>query len=442
MPYLSSVYLYIQIVVLVAIAISALRKKKERNLLTLVTIGTILVLVHGQAIWFMQKFEVDEIFSIVHLFQKISFSAISSSIQLLILFTFSFVLGSFSFFFDDFSSFPHNPRKEISPFSYFLICSWVSINCSFLVYLLGGIFMALAQPGQSIGGQTMLLIAISLGKFPLFYKLSQRQAVKSIDILLFAITFLLTLFNSRFLASFILIQLLLIYNYAVREVPRKIMAYAAFALVFIFIGYGLYRDNAALNPDLTASERIFAAIERMTSDENPINWFYRTNVEGFAGLAGLLTHIEENGPITHDLGLSNLTLFTQLIPNGLRNNPNLPFGTLASYFSSFYPYTGSVVPSGLENAYAHFGIFGILGLGILLGYLTRYLHWQLRLPTSNRLLWALLSVQVFNLIRGTFRNALFFGLADFVMCNLFMFILSLKFAHYKLHIPLRLKPKP
>ena len=99
------------------------------------------------------------------------------------------------------------------------------------------------------------------------------------------------------------------------------------------------------------------------------------------------------------------------------------------------------MPSGLENAYAHFGIFGILGLGILLGYLTRYLHWQLRLPTLNRLLWALLSVQVFNLIRGTFRNALFFGLADFVMCNLFMFILSLKFAHYKLHIPLRLKPK-
>lgn len=417
------------------------RRRQRRNLFALLIPFTLFLLIHAQAWWILNQFEQTKLNTLIHLTQEISLSAAQTAIHYLFFLTTVFLLAYFGFRPSNKHKLPVGKIRLIQSIHYLSVSLWVMGLSLILIQTLGGLANMINQPGQAIGGQTMLLIAISLGKFPLFYKLSQRQAVKSIDILLFAITFLLTLFNSRFLASFILIQLLLIYNYAVREVPRKVMAYAAFALVFIFIGYGLYRDNAALNPDLTASERIFAAIERMTSDENPINWFYRTNVEGFAGLAGLLTHIEENGPITHDLGLSNLTLFTQLIPNGLRNNPNLPFGTLASYFSSFYPYTGSVVPSGLENAYAHFGIFGILGLGILLGYLTRYLHWQLRLPTSNRLLWALLSVQVFNLIRGTFRNALFFGLADFVMCSLFMFILSLKFAHYKLHIPLRLKPK-
>jgi hypothetical protein len=282
------------------------------------------------------------------------------------------------------------------------------------------------QPGQAVGGQTMLLIALSVGKLPLLYKLSHRQPVLYIDIALFAITFLLTLFNSRFLASFILIQLLLTYNYAVREVPRKIMLYAALALVLIFIGYGLYRDNAALNTDLNLAERVVLIIDRFSSDENPVNWFYRTNVEGFAGLAGLLTYEEQIGGISHDFGLSNLTLITQLVPNALRNNPDLPFGAFANFFGDLYPYSGSVVPSGIENAYAHFGVIGLWALGVALGYLTRHLHYQLRLPTPHRLLWALLSVQMFNLIRGTFRNALFYGLADWVIYTLFLKMLSIR----------------
>ncbi|MBU6359403.1 MAG: hypothetical protein WCL57_00770 [Chloroflexota bacterium] len=436
------VLLLFQATCLGLIVVRALQRSQHRNLFALLIPTTLLILIYTQAGWVLQQFEQKESSIIVHLTQEISLSAAQFAIQLMIGLTLAYLIAYLSFAPQTKYLAHHIKPASVQQIHYLLVGVW-QIGFGFiLIQTLGGLTNMINQPGQAVGGQTMLLIAISIGKLPLFYKISRCQRIHPIDIVLFSSTFLLTLFNSRFLASFILIQFLLIYNYAVREVPRKAMFYAVLALILIFIGYGLYRDNAALNPDLSVSERLAAILDRAGSDENPINWFYRTNVEGFAGLAGLLTHIEKNGPITHDLGLSNLTLFTQLIPNSLRNNPNLPFGTLASYFSSFYPYTGSVVPSGLENAYAHFGIFGILGLGILLGYLTRYLHWQLRLPTLNRLLWALLSVQVFNLIRGTFRNALFFGLADFVMCNLFMFILSLKFAHYKLHIPLRLKSKP
>ncbi|MCW1968670.1 MAG: hypothetical protein KIH69_011220 [Anaerolineae bacterium] len=417
------------------------QRPQQRNLFALFIPATLFVLIHAQAWWLLGQFEQRETSSIVHLTQEISLSAAQQTLIYVFGLTVAYLLAYWGISPCMIKPSHQQQTAKIQPIHYAVIGIWLSAFGLILTQTLGGLANMINQPGQAIGGQTMLLIAISLGKLPLFYKLSQRQSVKLIDILLFAVTFLLTLFNSRFLASFILIQLLLIYNYAVREVPRKVMAYAACALVFIFIGYGLYRDNAALNPDLSASERIFAAIERMTSDENPINWFYRTNVEGFAGLAGLLTYIEQNGPITHDFGLSNLTLFTQLIPNGWRNNPDLPFGALAAYFASFYPYSGSVVPSGLENAYAHFGLFGILGLGGLLGYLTRYLHWQLRQPTPNRLLWALLAVQIFNLIRGSFRSALFIGIADLVVFGLFSAILALKLKRYQLHIPLVLRLK-
>ena len=435
------VLLLFQATCLGLIVVRALQRSQHRNLFALLIPTTLLILIYTQAGWVLQQFEQKESSIIVHLTQEISLSAAQFAIQLMIGLTLTYLIAYFSFAPQTKYLAHYTKPAFVQQIHYLLVGVWQIGFGLILIQTLGGLVNMINQPGQAVGGQTMLLIAISIGKLPLFYKISRCQRIHPIDIVLFSSTFLLTLFNSRFLASFILIQFLLIYNYAVREVPRKAMFYAAIALVFIFIGYGLYRDNAALNPELSAFERLAAIFDRAGSDENPINWFYRTNVEGFAGLAGLLTYIERNGPIHHDFGLSNLTLFTQLIPNSLRNNSNLPFEAFASYFASLYPYTGSVVPSGLENAYAHFGIFGILGLGILLGYLTRYLHWQLRLPTSNRLLWALLSVQVFNLIRGTFRNALFFGLADFVMCNLFMFILSLKFAHYKLHIPLRLKPK-
>lgn len=433
--------LFIAIFALLTAITRIYQRPQHRNIFALFIPATILVLIHAQAWWLLGQFEQREISTIVHLTQDISLSAAKQTVILVFGLTTTYLLAYWGIRFRITQPSHQQQPAKIQPVHYVVIGVWISVFGLTLIQTLGGFVNMINQPGQAIGGQTMLLIAMSLGKLPLFYKLSQRQAVKPIDILLFAVTFLLTLFNSRFLASFILIQLLLIYNYAVREVPRKVMAYAAFTLIFIFIGYGLYRDNATLNPDLSASERIFAAIERMTSDENPINWFYRTNVEGFAGLAGLLTYIEQNGPITHDFGISNLTLFTQLIPNGWRNNPNLPFGALAAYFASFYPYSGSVVSSGLENAYAHFGLLGILGLGGLLGYLTRYLHWQLGQPTPNRLLWALLAVQIFNLIRGTFRNALFFGLADLVIFGLFSAILALKLNRYKLHIPLVLRLK-
>ena len=96
----------------------------------------------------------------------------------------------------------------------------------------------------------------------------------------------------------------------------------------------------------------------------------------------------------------------------MRAHPALPFATIADQLATLYPYRGSVVNSGLQDAYAHFGVPGVIGLGGALGMTAHVLHTAMSDPSRDRLLLGLLSVHTLQLVRGSFFNALFFGISE------------------------------
>ena len=177
--------------------------------------------------------------------------------------------------------------------------------------------------------------------------------------------------------------------------------------------------------EITKRHRLFSFVSVHIVETNPFDWFYTFNVEGFAGLACLLTYEMNQGGITNDFGLSNISVLFQFIPYSLRFSENLPFKDMKEFFSSLYPYDGRTIPSGMENAYANFGLLGLLGLGIFLAYLMKWLHKKMLNPRADRLLIGILSFHSLQLIRGSFCFAIFFGLSEIIMLSVYRSILRL-----------------
>lgn len=260
----------------------------------------------------------------------------------------------------------------------------------------------------------MFLLMTGLGKLPLLRKVAFCQRINWFDLAMFAFVLFLFLINSRFLAVFIVLQLAVLLNYCWREVSRRGLLCVAFVTFLIVIVFGLYRDYTAfygrVEWDMLRKFYMSRAWESSVLD-----WFYRLNVEAFAGLAGILTFTADNGGIAHDFGLSNLGVITKFIPYAIRNDPTLPFMELTNVLGSLYPYNGSVVSGGMENAYAHFGLPGVMGFGALLGYLTRWLHAKMLSPKTDKLSVVLLSVWFLQPIRGSFSGSLLCGLAEAII---------------------------
>jgi hypothetical protein len=415
------IFLYCQIILLFFLIFRELARRTNRNLYIILIASSMLVLVQFQAWWTLEKFQNSNSNNIVHLFQNISIEGV----KLANIYSFLCIISLFLAFqfFSKRQPVKNKPTREVCKSSSFVpnkypfyayasLSSWVILLSAILTILLGGLQNALDNPGSSIGGQTMLLIAISSGKIPLLRKIESSDRINIVDIALFCITFLITLFNTRLFASLIVVQLGLIFNYCRQQIPRKFIFAAIFIAIAIFIFFGLYRDNASANVGLNFSERIDILYNRFYQGETPLEWFYRGNVEGFVGLAGILTYEIQMGGITHDFGLSNIVLLTQLIPNYIRNNSDI-IQHFSTFVESLYPYpNGSVLSPGLESAYAHFGLLGVIILGIFLGYVAKYLHARMLIKGKDRLKVALLSVQAINLIRTMLRNVFFFALGE------------------------------
>ena len=428
--------LFIQILMLLVIVVRELIQSRNRNLYAIFISVTILVLVQGQSWWLLSQFEKGSS-NIVHLYQFVSLESTRLANLYTGLFTVTLAITYTCYTWISRSK----SKKSLllkpdivvlkiehnnSTLSDIVILTWVVLFGIILVVLLGGLQEAIDSPGNSVGGQTVLLIAVSLGKIPLLKKLALKQRPKILDILIFGFTFLLTLINSRFLATFMLVQVMLIFNYCWKQIPRRWIISSSFIFIFIFIIYGLYRDNSVTNYGLDLFERLKGVSNRFDVGESAVDWFYRTNVEGFVGLAGILTYENQVGGINHDFGLSNLTIFVQLIPNAIRNDQYL-VAPLANFLRSLYPYPegkGSVVSPGLETAYAHFGLFGIIFLGFSLGYLAYFLHRMMLEQKQDRLLLGLLSIHSVNIVRTMFSYVLFFGLADWIILLVYRIILN------------------
>ncbi|MEB3217222.1 MAG: hypothetical protein VKN72_13465 [Nostocales cyanobacterium 94392] len=428
--FLDWIWLYIQFALLGILIVREIIRRRNRNLYAILIPLTMLFLVQGQAWWILEQFQNQSSQTLRHLYQYIDLDSTRLANLYAGLCVISLVITNSWIK-------RHKSKKSLlgkSPpvklrvndantfTSYILIAAWLIVFSGMLIILLGGLQAAINKPGQIVGGQTFLLIAVSVGKIPLQHKITFQQRVNKLDLLLFGITFLVTLLNSRFLSTFILAELVLLFNYCYKQISRRWMLGGAFVLILIFVVFGFYRDNASLNVGLSFSERLELLSDRFNDDdESPLDWIYRTNVEGFVGLAGILTYESAEGGIIHDFGLSNLLLFMQLLPNAIRNNSDL-VAPLFDFIKSLYPYSGSVVPPGLEAIYVHFGLPGILFLGVLLGYLMNLLHEKMLDPNEDRLGVALLSSQSINIVRTTFSKVLFFCLGDLTALFLYRVI--------------------
>ena len=418
-------WLYLQIALLSAIIVREVIRPRNRNLYAILITTTMLVLVQGQAWWVLARFEQGNT-AIRHLNQDISLDgARLANLYLglaVLCYCIALALPAANRGVTRVSTRVRSMLPE-TRLSYTMATIWTIVAGALLIQGMGGLRTAVTSPGAAIAGLTALLVATGLGKLPLLRRIATGGKPEIADVAIFGVAMLLTLINSRFLAAFALLQLALLLNYCWREAPRRSLLGLALGLVFIFIVYGLYRESAWRygGVDLQKLSQLLVA---PPENDTVLDWFYRANVEGFAGLAGLLTYESVNGPIAHDFGLSNLSIITQLLPNALRNDPSLPFRDVARFLESLYPSSGSVVSPGPETAYAHFGLPGILGLGALLGYLAGWLHAQMLNPRADRLKIALISVQSLNLVRSSFRNVIFFALADLAMLWIYRVMLT------------------
>jgi hypothetical protein len=389
-----------------------LRKPAGKNLLMILVAATMIGLVQIQIVWLFFAFD-SVPGRVTHLLQSISLEAAKSANLLATLFVICFC--SLTYRLDTTRPTTRNDQiatgRAETTLTYSVAMVWVLGAGAALAALAGGISSALEKPGQAVAGQTLFLILVSLGKIPLARKIALRRSVNALDVILYTAAFSLLLFNSRFLAAYAVLQLAMIFHYRRKEASTGVIVGLGAALMAIFVVFGLYREAAyarIYTPGFSTTEFIES---NFTSGE-AFNWFYAKNVEGFVGLAGIITYESDKGSLDHDYGVSNLLLLGQLLPNSIRTDPDLPFNDLAEGVRSAYPYNGSVVPSGLEASYAHFGPIGVIGLGFLLGYLVVKIH-RILLETSESAVTAsLVSVHVLSLIREMIATAVFFALGE------------------------------
>jgi oligosaccharide repeat unit polymerase len=420
-----------QIVGLGGVCLVEVARPRYRNLYTILVCTTMLILVQGQAWWFFTEFDRTRTSEILHLYQVVTIDGARKANLLAGLATATFLIAYAMFRSRQQKTGGPNVARRVAdsirPSSYGLVAVWTAGASALLVGAAGGILTAATRPGQAIvGGIAMYLIIASIGKLFLLYKLAARQRINPYDIAFFVFVFFLVLINSRFLASFLVVELAIFYNYCVNEIPRKSFVLIGLFFVAIFIGFGLYRDYSSKNVDLSFEDFVYF-LQSRSGDENVTSWFYSANVEGFAGLAGIVGYESAYGALPRDLGVSDLRVFLQFVPYGIRNDPALPVADLYAQLASFYPYTGSVVASGLENAYAHWGTIGILLFGIVLAWLCLKCDELMRDAAADRFSIGVVSVHLLQLVRGSFFLALFFAFSECILLLLFKFLIRLTF---------------
>lgn len=418
-------WLSLQILLLGAVIALEVFRREYPNLYAILISLTFLGLVQGQAWWIFHRFSESGDFVLTQLFHTVTLEgARLANIYI--------GLGVFCFVFALWILPSHQPRSDyqipqgLCPgpptiMSYMLITSWTLGIGGLLIILLGGIGRVLMEPGQAVGGQASLLVALGLGKLPFLRKVAHGQRVGVLDLGLFAFVLFLTLFSSRILTLLVIFQWWLLLKYCRRVALRRGLAILVVTIVAILFVYGLFREYSGLGVDLETFQARLGGL----SNRAVLDWFYALNVEGFVGIAGLLSAKASGERIGYDFGLSNLRLITLLIPNAIRNDPELPFARANQFLVESYPYPGSIVPPGVENAYAHWGLPGILAFGFLLGYIANWLHARAtdRRPSAWRLV--LLSVHVLPFVRGSFVAALYFLLGEIAMLWVFRVVLGL-----------------
>ena len=191
-------------------------------------------------------------------------------------------------------------------------------------------------------------------------------------------------------------------------------------MFLVLIIWGLYRE--VLNYNLGYSLK---DLEDYFYSKDILNWFYYFNIEGFTGLAGLLTIENQSGYLNFHYGLHYLKSIFILIPGQIRHSLELPFNDILIYLENIYPYpNGSIVRSGFEDTYAAFGISGILWFTFILGFVCTYIH-KKNISNKKNTILILVSVYLLVFVRGSINVALFMILSEIILFFLFFLFLSI-----------------
>jgi hypothetical protein len=292
--------------------------------------------------------------------------------------------------------------------TYYLIVYTITLTAiAWLIAVLGGIQALLFSPGQMVGGQVLPLILMQIAKFPITYKIINRLKIDRLDIWIFIPYIIVTMLNSRRQSIVPLLQLTIAYHYYVNRIKISKLALAVIPVFLIVFVYGFYRDFNNFYTEYTWNNFV-----EFYDKNSFFESFYRLQVEGFSGLAGIVSYDLTNG-INYDFGLSNLKVIVQLLPYEIRNSA---FKDLAETVYNVYPYQGSVVPTGYEAAFANFGVLGIFGLSVLCGTLVNRMHLYLmrgtKMSDAKSMIIIFSSVNLNLFLGGALWNFLYWFLAD------------------------------
>ncbi|HEY4304187.1 MAG TPA: hypothetical protein VGM82_06965 [Gemmatimonadaceae bacterium] len=397
-----------------------LRRRQNRNFYALLIPVAFLILMQGQAWWAFHQFATTGQRTMEQLYNVFDIDAARRANLYVGLGTIAYVLGWWAMRGEVVTVGEPTPvRSYPSPrFPAYLLCAiWTAASAYLLVGQAGGLDLAIAQPGRLIEGGTVFIIAVGLAKWPLIQRIASRQRPRIADVAFWGASTLITLFNSRFLTAFAIIQLLVVLNYYHREIRRRTIAAMVVPALGIFIVFGIYRDYA-FRFGTVGTEAAHEFLSR-PEEWNVADWFYRTNVEGFTGVAGALAY-EHQHPFDYDFGISELNVFTRLVPNSVRNDPSMPFASIVTSLDNVYPYSASVVASGIELANGHLGLAGVLIYCAMLGVLTVWFDRRAREIRPGRLAYLILSAQLLNGVRASlFFSIVFFGLGDLITLTVY-----------------------
>jgi hypothetical protein len=386
-------------------------KKTEGNLVSILFYAFLLFTVSGQNLYVLSVVESGEI--PLHLFgHTISEQGFKTATLLV---TLSVMIMAFISEYSEVqrpqqninSRRKYKVEKPLNPVYYTIVYTITLTAIAWLIAVLGGIQALLFSPGQMVGGQVLPLILMQIAKFPITYKIINRLKIDRLDVWIFIPYIIVTMLNSRRQSIVPLLQLIIAYHYYCNRIKISRLVFAAVPVFLIVFVYGFYRDFNNFYTEYTWSNFV-----EFYDKNSFFESFYRLQVEGFSGLAGIVSYDLTNG-ISYDFGLSNLKVIVQLLPYEIRNSA---FKDLAETVYNVYPYQGSVVPTGYEAAFANFGVLGIFGLSILCGTLVNRMHLYLmrgtKMSDAKSMIVIFSSVNLNLFLGGALWNFLYWFLAD------------------------------
>lgn len=192
-------------------------------------------------------------------------------------------------------------------------------------------------------------------------------------------------------------------------------------LVIVF--FGLYRNMTNYNiNNLSYIEYLYWYI----FSGQIFDWLYYGNIEAFTGLAGIIAFDLKYG-IFYDFGLSHFSFLFKLVPFFIRQHVY----EYMNYLYFLYPYNGSLISSGLENAYAAFSYTGIFIYSLLIYFIIYFSNNFLGVNKIYPLFNYVIPVALIHLLRGLIGGTVLLAIANSLIICLFYFLLKSRHGDYE-----------